>query len=896
MVLILIFSQTGLQIITTLFNHSQNQWEFSSPTGSLWQKNIALKTLRYHSDTYDLTAENINIQTSSLLSSAIHSLEVKQVSINIKKWPEPQLQSSWGGDINKTFINALKVTYNHEELIKIKNLNTIKDQGKQYLSYDSDSGPLKVAILGPNVSPTDTHEHHTILLSPDKISLWQKGDSHPFLVYDRVNHSWKGHLNLKSLSLPGMTNTALQTLTFNAEGNHDKGQVKINLQLMHFNKPVIISTELHMINQTTSINIFGNINNYQLKSNGLITPTIDVNTQIDNPETDTHIALKTIGSRQKLTVSGSIDHMSIPTTPLQLDQLSINADVDIANRKLDLSAHGIALLPQTEKPININKIKLESSNNHHSLTSEITFENNTLNFESIIDKQGQQWIGSIQNMSLFLNNQDQAWNLLNGGKFTIKMNQPPVFKELCLKQDNLNHFCIKGGLSPDTPWELRASIQQNLKNIPIPLSDLGSTYISPISTHIRGIFQLQGDINGINSFKGDVTTQDIQANLYNLVPNLFMPLNLHLKSGHINIESSHKQLKLSGNFQAKEGDIEISGSKNLETKTLSIVLHSKNILLKDNNKNEIIISPDIELNYQDNKLNLIKGKIHVIEGAINLQRFNQVLEISPDVTILGDKQSKQITKKDLSISFSPLVHIQYLGFNGNVSGHLNIKDEHDTNITGSLVSTNATFQAFQRKTAIKQASINFYGESWLQGHLLVNLEKTSPHSQNLNSQHQLIRSSLQLYGPLDNLKLQLESSPVHLSDYEIISLIFSTPAAKTPLTDAQIINTLSAGKHSNIKPLIALIETLHSLESRFFIDQVFLSNPSLAQGDVTDPTTYITLSKQLGKLTIQYQFNLVDENQKRMNFSFQLSPKTYIQTYFDQDKSGIALFYKFSTN
>lgn len=895
--LMLLLSQTGLQIVTAIINQSQSQWAIDQPSGSIWKKNITIKHIKYQNENYTLNAKNINIQPLSIFSFSIKSLELEQVTIDVLKFPKPQINSSFGYSLHKGLLHSLIIKYNNKELINLTDLKFNKDKLEQHLSYNSENGPLNIVIQGPNSpNPTTKTNHHTIKIGPKNIMIWQQGSSNPFVNYSTLNRSWSADLKINNLQLPGLKNTTLHSLTLKAQGDMNEGDILLDLKAIHFNSPVQLTTRANIINNTVTIETTGKMNPFIMKAEGQILPNISINTAIVNPDLNSGASFQIKGTWHELTLHGSLNKINISDNAFHINKLTVDAFIEPFKAKLQLSSSGEATLTTTQSTIIINKLDITSSPNKHIITTQLNINNHTINMGTTLVKSGENWLGTINNLSILQQNQETPWLLLHRSNYTIANNSSPIFKDICLKQNNFNHFCVKGGITQQHPWHLSASLQQTLKDIHIPLPKASSTYISPVTTQIKGSFNLSGDINGINKFKGDILAKDIKANLYNLVPNLFIPLNLHLKSGHFKVESNQNLINLSGTFNATEGEIVLEGSKNTSNNQLNINIKSKKIALISKDKSSLTINPDIFITLNNNAITDIKGKINVVNGVIHLQKLNQVVEMPSDVTIMGDKEHEKTAQINLALQFSPLVKIHHLGFDGNISGHINIQNKNGTSITGSLVSTNATFKAFQRQTKINQATISFYNEPWLQGHVLLRVEKTAPHSQNPNSKHQLVKSSLQLYGPLNNLNFQLNSTPAHLADYEIVSLLLSTPAEKTPLTDAQIINIISGASRKNLKALMALVEALHSLESKLFIDQVFISNPSLTQGDVTDLSTYITLSKQIGKVTVQYQFNLIDETQKRMNFSFQLSPKTYLQTYIDQDKSGIDLFYKFSAN
>ena len=123
--LMLLLSQTGLQIVTAIINQSQSQWTIDQPSGSIWKKNITIKFIKYQNENYTLNAKNINIQPLSIFSFSIKSLELEHVTIDVLKFPKPQLNSSLGYSLHKGLLHSLIIKHNNKELVNLTNTNLI---------------------------------------------------------------------------------------------------------------------------------------------------------------------------------------------------------------------------------------------------------------------------------------------------------------------------------------------------------------------------------------------------------------------------------------------------------------------------------------------------------------------------------------------------------------------------------------------------------------------------------------------------------------------------------------------------------------------------------------------------------------------------------------------------
>ncbi len=192
---------------------------------------------------------------------------------------------------------------------------------------------------------------------------------------------------------------------------------------------------------------------------------------------------------------------------------------------------------------------------------------------------------------------------------------------------------------------------------------------------------------------------------------------LDISNSKIKLSSAQDSITLLGELQNPKGALTISGQAKISAPiTAELALEGQHVTLVNNNENKLIVSPNLQANYQNQHLK-VDGHLVVEQADIKIATLpKSPISVSEDQVIVDEKDTavkESVFDYDISLKISAGNNVKISGFGlssaieGNLSSTL-ISGQPLT-LNGRLELKDGQFQAYKQVLTIEQGQLLFLG-------------------------------------------------------------------------------------------------------------------------------------------------------------------------------------------
>ena len=410
------------------------------------------------------------------------------------------------------------------------------------------------------------------------------------------------------------------------------------------------------------------------------------------------------------------------------------------------------------------------------------------------------------------------------------------------------------------------------------LGDLGllevlSPAIASAKGDIKASLGLSGTLNSIQ------VMPNINANINELV---LAETATAISDTQISLaatDASNNTFRLDADGMVGSGKFNLSGEFDVNSQQLKAQLNGQQLQLIDTPKLAVTVTPDIKVTLKDNRLS-VTGDVIVPEAEITPPQLSNVQRSSSDVVIKQQQQPKGRaleTFADISLTLGDKVNVDAYGFQGQLQGKLNIK-QNNTGVArgeGEIGVKTGTYEVYGQELIIERGQLVYnggpIGNPSLNLQVIRNLPKTTGNPERVGARVQ---------GTLQEPTLDLFSNPP-MPDASVLSYLMFGRAPNSP------------SESSNLELQAALLLTgdmtdsfTQGLKDTFGFDEVAIDS---ATSDVNDTSLYI--GKYLTpRLYIKYGIGLV-ESTSSFFLRYQLTDHLWLESTSSTESQGGDLIY-----
>lgn len=307
-----------------------------------------------------------------------------------------------------------------------------------------------------------------------------------------------------------------------------------------------------------------------------------------------------------------------------------------------------------------------------------------------------------------------------------------------------------------------------------------------LETLLPDIRNTQGELNGLFDIEGTLAEPRLLANLSILGGSFELPeYGIAPEQIEVDIISDDQQnIQILASAVSGAGELVFIGNANslfTADRNFSIRLQGENFSLINNIGTQISISPDVELSFSNNALD-IQGTVTVPELSLDIRENQTVLlnsgtEISRDARIisappeqqylLANNPSQQLQEisvtANLDLALGENVHFQGLGLDLWLAGDLQIQQDIGRPLLayGDISIREGVYSIYGQSLDISNGKLIFFGNP---ANPALDIRAYRANSD--------IQAGVQINGTLRNMQSQLFSTPT-LPDSEILSILIT---------------------------------------------------------------------------------------------------------------------------
>ena len=317
--------------------------------------------------------------------------------------------------------------------------------------------------------------------------------------------------------------------------------------------------------------------------------------------------------------------------------------------------------------------------------------------------------------------------------------------------------------------------RQNLSgDISLNLPDIGK-----YRNFIPKASELKGRINGTLNLGGTISAPVASGSLQLEGGSLKIPeYATELNNIRLKLSAARSgQIDINGNIGTPDGNLDTTGTLNLAPTRLDLRLNGRNMLIANSKKMQITISPDFKIRIDPTDGIDVQGKIHVPKASISIPDTSGGVDISKDVVVLGEGESKEEAAKkrlaapppvpfkaDIAVTLGDKVYFKNKDVNIRLKGDITIIERPKRPLTakGTIEVASGIYQLYGQELDIKHGRATYSGGSI-----------TNPTIDVLalrNIDNKDIKVGASVTGPADRLRLKLTSTP-KMPDSAILSYL-----------------------------------------------------------------------------------------------------------------------------
>ena len=308
-----------------------------------------------------------------------------------------------------------------------------------------------------------------------------------------------------------------------------------------------------------------------------------------------------------------------------------------------------------------------------------------------------------------------------------------------------------------------------------------------LETLLPDIRNTQGQLNGLLDIEGSIAEPRILTNLSILGGSFELPeYGIAPEQVEIDIVSDDQQnIQILASAVSGTGELIFTGNANAlftADRTFSLSLQGENFSLINNIGTQLSISPDIELSYHNNAVD-IQGSVTVPELGLDIREnqtvlINQGTEISRDARVISappeqeyllannpaQQQLQEISvTANLDLALGENVHFQGLGLDLWLDGELQIQQDPGRPLLayGDISIREGVYAIYGQRLDISNGKLIFFGNP---ANPALDIRAYRANTS--------IQAGVQINGTLRNMQSQLFSPP-SLPDSEILSILIT---------------------------------------------------------------------------------------------------------------------------
>lgn len=365
--------------------------------------------------------------------------------------------------------------------------------------------------------------------------------------------------------------------------------------------------------------------------------------------------------------------------------------------------------------------------------------------------------------------------------------------------------------------------------------------------------------------------------------------------GHLYPLKTSEPIQIQGQGQAASGQWTVKGNhiESLNTPSLRLWL-----------------SPNLKLDMQEGTLKLT-GHLLVPEAEITPATFNSTLHLTDDATFIEDTQKdkpKLPVYLNVNLEMGEKVALQLQEVKGLLAGTLILEQTPTTPLTatGTLTLQEGQYQGHGQSFQLKESKLIFSGETIENPRLHVlatrsirqNKQTAAAVSRLFNFQstqltdiHSIGRLTvgIEMTGRLQDPKVKLFSSPIKLSDADILSfLLLGKPVSEANQSGiALMMSAMNAYHLDDTAQGAKIIQNLQDLKSKLALDIDIQPNQTSQSTSAS-----VGIGKSItDKVYIHYSVNPFQENSNVITLTYLLNKFFSIQVSASDIGNGIDLLY-----
>ena len=346
--------------------------------------------------------------------------------------------------------------------------------------------------------------------------------------------------------------------------------------------------------------------------------------------------------------------------------------------------------------------------------------------------------------------------------------------------------------------------RQNLSgDISLNLPDIGKyRAFIPKASELKG--RVSGTLNLGGTVRAPVASGSLQLDGGSLkIPEYATELNnIRLKLS----AARSGQIDINGNIGTPDGNLDTTGSLNLAPTRLDLRLNGRNMLIANSKKMQITISPDFKIRIDPTDGIDVQGKIHVPKASISIPDTSSGVDISEDVVVLGEGESKEDAAKkrlaaappvpfkaDIAVTLGDKVYFKSKDIDIRLKGGITISERPKRPLTakGTIEVASGIYQLYGQELDIKHGRATYSGGS------IANPTIDILALRNIDNKD--IQVGAAITGQLDRLRLKLTSTP-KMPDSAILSYLLFGKSPDGTMDNEALLQTAASLSLGSILP------------------------------------------------------------------------------------------------
>ena len=168
-------------------------------------------------------------------------------------------------------------------------------------------------------------------------------------------------------------------------------------------------------------------------------------------------------------------------------------------------------------------------------------------------------------------------------------------------------------------------------------------------------------------------------------------LGIAVVDGELRLEGdADGQLRVRGRLPTGDGALELAGQWSPDERPNTLAIRGENVRVLDTPDGRAWISPALDVEVRDGVAK-VRGRVDVPRAALDLERFEQSVDVSDDVVVVDDPDAGEeaaglTLDADFILALGDDIDLRGFGFDGSLAGELRVRDrvDREPRATGTL--------------------------------------------------------------------------------------------------------------------------------------------------------------------------------------------------------------------